>query len=135
MDRRTSKNPRSRPGITLIESSLVLLVLLALVSILFVSSRGWKQGADRTLCVLSQHQVQQAVRGFGNLHGKGEGEEVPGLAVLIFGEGKYIEKTPLCPTGGIYAFSGDQVPLRGVLYMKCSLADDEGHAPESANRW
>ena len=113
----------------------MLLVLLSLVSILFVTTRRWQQGADQTLCVLNQHQVQQAVRGHANLHGKGEGDEIPGLAVLLFGEGKYIEKTPLCPTGGIYDFGGDRVPMRGELYMSCSLAVESGHVPADATRW
>jgi hypothetical protein len=129
------RRARNRAGITIIESSLVLLVLLALVSILFVSTRSWKRGSDQTVCILSQHQVQQAVRGFANLHGKSEGDEVPGLAVLLFGEGKYIEKTPLCPSGGIYDFGGDRVPLRGELYMNCSLAEDQGHVPGNAAGW
>lgn len=119
----------------MIESTLVLLGLLGLVSVLFVSARNWKRGSDRTLCVLSQHQVQQAVRGYANLYGKGEGEEVRGLAVLLFGEGKYIEKTPLCPSGGIYSFGGDRVPIRSELYMKCSLAADKRHFPQSAAGW
>jgi type II secretory pathway pseudopilin PulG len=135
MKPRKSRCRRARPGITLIESALVLLVLLSLVSILFVSTRRWKQGSDRTLCVLSLHQVQQAVRGHANLHGKSEGDKIPGLAVLIFGEGKYIEKTPLCPSGGLYDFGGDRVPMRGELYMNCSLAADDGHLPENATGW
>lgn len=135
MKHATARPAAFLPGITLIESALVLLVLLSLVSILFVSSRRWKQGSDRTMCVLSQQQVQQAVRGFANLHGREEGDEVPGLAFLIFGEGKYIEKTPKCPSGGLYSFGGDEVPPRGSLYMKCSLAEADGHLPDQAAGW
>ncbi|MEP4078759.1 hypothetical protein [Haloferula sp.] len=135
MNGRSSRLARFQPGITLIESALVLLVLLSLVAVLFASTRGWKRGADRTLCLLNQHQVQQAVRGHANLHGKGEGDEIVGLAVLLFGEGKYIEKTPLCPSGGIYSFMGDEVPLLGELYMECSLSGDEGHVPEGVAGW
>lgn len=135
MESGDSKVLRTRSGITIIECALVLLVLLSLVSVLFVSTRSWKTGSDRTLCVLSQHQVQQAVRGYANLYGKGEGDEVPGLATLLFGEGRFIEKTPLCPAGGIYAFGGDAVPPRGELYMKCSLAEDGGHRPEDPTGW
>lgn len=134
MQSRNTKNPRFRQGLTLIESTLVLLLLLLLVSVLFVTTRIWKKGADRTACVLGQHQVQQAVRGYSNLYGKSPGEEVRGLPVLLFGEGKYIEKVPLCPSGGIYRFMGDHVPVRGELYMGCSLAN-EGHLPANATGW
>jgi hypothetical protein len=79
--------------------------------------------------------VQQAVRGFANMYGKRENEEVRGLAVLLFGEGKYIEKTPLCPSGGVYSFGGERVPMRGDPYMKCSLAFDRGHVPLNADAW
>jgi type II secretory pathway pseudopilin PulG len=134
MVRRTSSIPRSQAGITLIESTLVILVLLVLVSVLFASARAWKKGSDRTVCVLSQHQVQQAVRGFANLYGKPAGEEVPDLAMRLFGEGKFIEGVPLCPSGGIYSYSGNLVPIQGELYMKCSLAGI-GHAPNDAEAW
>lgn len=46
----------------------------------------------------------------------------------------YIEKMPLCPMGGIYSYMGEQVPVLGDLYMKCSLAD-EGHSPADATAW
>lgn len=134
MQFRSAKRPQFCRGFTLIESTLVILVLLSLVSVLFVASRKWKEGADRTACVLSLHQVQQAVRGYSNAYGKSAGGEVPGLPVLLFGEGLYIQKVPLCPSGGIYSFLGDHVPERGELYMKCSLAG-EGHAPTSAIGW
>jgi type II secretory pathway pseudopilin PulG len=119
---------------SLIESTLVILVLLVLVSVLFVTTRNWKKGADRTACLLSQYQVQQAVRGYSNLAGNRPGDEVPGLPFLLFGEGKYIERMPLCPTGGIYSYMGEQVPVLGDLYMKCSLAS-QGHAPADATGW
>ena len=135
MQCRKTRGSRVRPGMTILETTLVLLVLLSLVSVLFVSTRRWKKGSERTLCVLSQRQVQQAVRGFSNMHGKREGEEVPGLAFLLFGEGKYIEKVPLCPSGGIYSFMGEEVPMRGDLYMKCSLAEDEAHLPDEFSGW
>lgn len=112
----------------------MILVLLFLVSVLFVSTRKWRKGADRTTCVLSQHQVQQAVRGYANMYEKNTEGEVPGLAVFLFGEGKFIEKVPLCPSGGVYSFMGEQVPELGDLYMKCSLAS-EGHVPDDASGW
>ncbi|MEM1085085.1 MAG: hypothetical protein AAGI48_13315 [Verrucomicrobiota bacterium] len=135
MKRHLSRLP-SASGFTILESTLVILVLLALVSVLFVSTKRWQRGADKAVCILNQHQVQQAVRGYSNLYGKEPGSEVPGLAELLFGDGRFIEKTPLCPSNGLYSFGGDRVPLRGELYMKCSLAEGEaGHRPEDFQRW
>ena len=37
----------AKSGMTLIELTVVILVLLSLISILFVGARAWKKGSDR----------------------------------------------------------------------------------------
>ncbi len=58
-----TRNIEARSGMTLIELTVVILVLLSLVSILFVGAKAWKQGSDRSANVINIRNVQQAVRG------------------------------------------------------------------------
>ena len=48
---------------TLIELTVVILVLLSLISILFIGAKAWKVGSDRAANVMNLRNVQQAVRG------------------------------------------------------------------------
>lgn len=62
------KTPRTRhikakSGMTLIELTVVVLVLLSLISILFIGAKAWKKGSDRAANVMNLRNVQQAVRG------------------------------------------------------------------------
>ena len=87
----------ARRGMTLLELTVVILVLLSLITILFFGAQAWKRGSDRTLCVMHIHNVQKGVRSFSNLYGYGPGQSVTGLKARIVGLGKFVEKTPSCP--------------------------------------
>lgn len=39
-------------AMTLLELTVVIMVLLSLISILFIGARAWKRGSDRTGCIL-----------------------------------------------------------------------------------
>ena len=58
-----------KSGMTLIELTVVILVLLSLISILFVGARAWKKGSDRAGCIMNIRNVQQGVRSFQNING------------------------------------------------------------------
>jgi type II secretory pathway pseudopilin PulG len=53
---------------TLLELTMVVLVLLALVSILFVGARAWVRGADRSENIMLIRNTQQAMRGHQNMN-------------------------------------------------------------------
>ncbi len=53
---------------TLLELTMVILVLLALVSILFVGARAWIRGADRSQNIMQIRNTQQAMRGHQNMN-------------------------------------------------------------------
>ncbi len=55
-------------GVTLLELTVVILVLLSLISILFVGARAWKRGADRSANMLNIRNTQQAMRGHQNMN-------------------------------------------------------------------
>ena len=50
----------NRRGMTLLEITIVLCVLLGLLSIIFIGAKAWKNGSDRAGCVLTLRSVQMA---------------------------------------------------------------------------
>ena len=125
-------------GMTLLELSVVILVILGLISVLFIGAQSWKRGSDRVLCIMHMHNVQKGLRSYSNLFGHSPGESVTGLQSKIFGLGKFIEETPECPGSGSYAmgpdYGADTIPPIGEVYMQCSLAGI-GHVPKDYSDW
>ncbi|QJE95554.1 hypothetical protein [Luteolibacter luteus] len=113
---RTSKRAS---GMTLLELTVVILVLLSLISILFVGARAWKKGSDRSANIMNIRNVQQAVRAHQNMNGLSEGN--PLEDTIIFGNGTtegYL-KEPIPPStdiAGAYTYLGT-VPAIGILYI------------------
>lgn len=131
---------RNTRGMTLLELTMVILVLLSLISVLFVGAQAWKRGSDRTLCIMNIQNVQKGIRSFSNLYGHSPGTSVPGLQMRVIGLGRFVEKTPTCPSsGGEYSFGADfgpdTIPPIGEVYMKCSLAVGSGHSPSNTADW
>ena len=143
---------RHARGMTLIELTAIILVLLTLTTILFVGTRAWKQGSDRTGCIMNIRTVQVAVRSYANLNGLtpggGAGEPFliaasefdlpffPGsLEGIILGDEGFLGSTPLCPAGGEYEFFPLGVPDFGTLALYCSLTESNDHIPENYEGW
>ncbi len=148
---KTQSPPRtvSARGLTLIELTVVILVLMSLVSILFIGARGWKNGTDRATCILKIRNLQVATRSYQNLYGYNPG----GFAVASGGtqniaahllEKGYIEQESYdntqgvksCPSGGTYNTPfPDVFPQVGSLYMVCSLSGASNHVPQIHADW
>ena len=62
-----TRNMKSKSGMTLLELTVVILVLLSLISILFVGARAWKKGSDRSANIMNIRNTQQAMRGHENM--------------------------------------------------------------------
>jgi type II secretory pathway pseudopilin PulG len=128
---------KAKAGMTLLELTVVILVLLSLISILFVGARQWKKGADRSGCIMHQRNIQQAVRGDQNMKGKNPGDT--GLvAARIIGSGTgYIETWPSCPaTGAPFVLADGSYPQPSVLASPCpSVATETDHVPNSIVGW
>jgi type II secretory pathway pseudopilin PulG len=62
-------NMKRKAGMTLLELTVVILVLLSLISILFVGARAWKKGSDRAANIMNIRNCQQAMRGHQNMKG------------------------------------------------------------------
>lgn len=126
---------KRKSGMTLLELTVVILVLLSLISVLFIGARAWKRGADRAACILNIRNVQNAVRSWANMNNKRETEAM--TQAVIIGTGLFVEKAPTCPGGGTYDMSAlATVPPIGTLAMKCSLGTGpEDHVPDNYEAW
>ena len=58
---------KRKAGMTLLELTVVILVLLSLITILFVGARAWKRGSDRSANIMNIRNCQQAMRGEQNM--------------------------------------------------------------------
>jgi type II secretory pathway pseudopilin PulG len=125
---------------TLLEVTVVILVLLSLITILFIGARGWKRGSDRALCILNIQNVQKGVRSYSNLYGLEPGAAVLGLKSKVIGMGRFVESVPTCPAGGTYGFGEtgggeDTIPQIGELYMQCDRNVVDEHVPKDYSDW
>lgn len=126
---------------TLLEISVIILVLFSFISILFIGVGAWKRGADRAACIMNIRQVQLAVRSYANTEGLDEGAHTNELSppvnlpAELIGADKFLPRHPLCPGNGIYTLDGNKIPPRGVLYMNCTLALSQDHVPNSFGSW
>jgi len=120
---------RKQAGLTLIEVTLVIAVLLGLISVLFVGVSAYKEGSDRAKCILNITNVQKAVRSYQNMYEGAIGG--PLLIATITGSGKMLEVAPVCSSGGVYT-SEVTYPAIGTAYLKCNKA---GHVPTSTSGW
>ena len=117
-------------GMTLLELTVVILVLLSLISILFVGARAWKKGSDRAANIMNIRNVQQAVRAHANMQGLLVGDGL--TSDKIFGNGTtdgYLKepKPPSADIGTLYTYQ-TVVPTIGSLYITNATTNVE-YAP------
>jgi prepilin-type N-terminal cleavage/methylation domain-containing protein len=129
----------NKKGMTLLELTVVILVLLSLISILFIGARAWKRGTDRSGCILNLRNIQQAVRGEQNLKGANPGDAGL-LQATILGSTAYIAKIPRCPTNNtayVYAIP-TYYPTANTLYATCpniAVTGSTDHVPPDLTGW
>jgi type II secretory pathway pseudopilin PulG len=110
---------RQKSGMTLLELTVVILVLLSLITILFIGARAWKKGSDRAANIMNIRNVQQAVRSHANIRGLLDG--APLASTDIVGSGKYLNSvTP--PNSDITYGYLTVVPTLGTLYLTQTYA-------------
>jgi len=138
MSPRTHLRPR---GATLIELSVVIMMLLSLISALFISAKYYKEASDRAACVTLLSQYQKAIRAYQNLNSLSFLDTVPDTD--FYGDGKPFDNVPTCPLGnGAYTLLG-KIPPTGEPYATCYNYDTEGgkvdksqeHRAENLSAW
>lgn len=126
--------PRSkaiRSGMTLLELTVIILVILSLIGILMVGVSAWKRGADRSANILNIRNVQQSVRAHANVTGLDIGDPCPSSDIV--GPGKYLESA-VAPNASISYTYANQVPAFGSLFLQASYSNAEAeaaYAPEA----
>ena len=113
---------KRKAGMTLLELTVVILVLLSLISILFIGARAWKKGSDRAANILNIRNVQQAVRAHANVRGLAESAAL--ASTDIIGTGKYLNS--VTPPNSSITYTGNfaaAVPPIGTLYLAPTYAD------------
>ena len=127
-------NIKKQAGLTLIEVTLVIAVLLGLISVLFIGVSAYKEGSNRSKCILNISNVQKAVRSYQNLYEKAVTDPI--AKTTIAGPGKLLETEPTCPSGGTYTWSAT-IPAVGTAHLTCSKAAvaDGDHKPTTTAGW
>ncbi len=123
---------KRKSGMTLLELTVVILVLLSLISILFIGARAWKKGSDRAANILNIRNVQQAVRAHTNVRGMTIGDAL--LSTEIVGSGKYLNAVTTPNTDITYTY-GTTIPAIGTLYLNAAYASgtDVDYAPATTS--
>jgi prepilin-type N-terminal cleavage/methylation domain-containing protein len=109
-----TQNMKRKSGMTLLELTVVILVLLSLISILFIGARAWKKGSDRAANILNIRNVQQAVRAHANVRALEIGDTLASSEIV--GTGKYLN-TVTPPNVDLSYTYGSAVPAIGTLYL------------------
>ncbi len=71
-----------RTGMTLLELTVILLVVLSLIGILMIGVTAWKRGSDRSANILNLRNVQQAVRAHANVNNLEIGDPCPSTDIV-----------------------------------------------------
>ena len=120
-------------GLTLIEVTLVVAVLLILISVLFIGMSAYSEGTNRAQCILNISNVQKAMRAYQHMY-----ELIPGVSSLpstsLIGTHKFLEVAPDCKSGGVYTYATIATPV-GTAYLTCSYGGGTDHAPKSTTGW
>lgn len=128
-----TQNQNRRRGLTLVEVTLVIALLLGMISILFIGVAAYTKGADRAKCILNIATVQKAARSHQNLYALRTGDAM--VVGDIAGPGKLLENTLACPDStGSYTY-GTTVPDFNVAFVDCSLSGSDQHVPASLSGW
>jgi prepilin-type N-terminal cleavage/methylation domain-containing protein len=110
----------SRSGMTLIELSVVLVVLLSLISIIFIGARAWKRGSDRSANIMNLRNTQQAMRGHENLRANQRDSSFD-ISTLQ----EYM-KMPSPPNAEIEYVPWEEITPIGVLWLGPNEAGEVG---------
>jgi len=118
---------------TLLEMTVVILVLLSLIVTLFIGAQAWKRGSDKASCILNIRNDQNVIRSYQNINALEAGTSVD-VTNDLTGSGNFIQTLPVCPAGGSYSY-GTSIPVVGSLIVACSLESIDDHIPAEYSGW
>lgn len=122
---------------TLIELTVVILVLLTLISVLFIGAQAYKNAADRSACILNIRNFHQGVRAFQNTDSAAVGAAI--TRGDIVGAEKFVEVEPTCPTDAAHVDYSlvALYPAVGTSAVTCTTngATAKDHKPKTTAGW
>jgi len=75
-----NKNIRKSPaGVTLIELSVVIAVILVLISVLFIGASYYRTSANEAACAINRSSIQKAADSYMNISGAATTDTIKGL--------------------------------------------------------
>jgi type II secretory pathway pseudopilin PulG len=110
-------------GMTLIEVSLVIALMLGLISVAFLGIGAYRKGSDKARCRMQLAAVQKAVRAQANFQNLSIGASF--TSAEAFGAGKALETAPVCPSGGAYSWA-KSIPALHNPFGSCDYTDADG---------
>jgi prepilin-type N-terminal cleavage/methylation domain-containing protein len=119
-------------GTTLIELSVVIAVILLLVGVLFIGVQAWRDGANKSACLVNMASIQKAVRGYQNLHLLNVGDQVTAANLTAAAGDGYFGAMPTCPVGNTAYTALGTVPALGIPYAVCASTAAAQHNPTPA---
>lgn len=131
---KTKLNLKHNHGMTLIELTVVILVLLSLISVLFIGAKAWKDGSDNSNCVMNIRNFQTGARSYANLQPEvaTPTTAVDKAAVYTF----MAVAAATCPKTktDTYTAAGNYGDAPGTVFLTCSNGDggSNPHAPTTA---
>jgi type II secretory pathway pseudopilin PulG len=114
-------------GTTLVELSVVIAVILLLVGVLFIGVQAWRDGANKSACLVNMASIQKAVRGEENVNLLTPGTS-PLASTTLVTDG-YFGALPKCPVGPTDYTYLALVPAQGTPYATCASANAATHNP------
>ncbi|PQJ29269.1 type II secretion system protein [Rubritalea profundi] len=92
-----NKSIRKTPqGVTLIELSVVIAVILVLISVLFIGASYYKTSANAAACAINRSSIQKAADSYMNISGSATTATISGL--ITGATGPMSSGLPNCPT-------------------------------------
>lgn len=117
---KTQDTKLARKGVTLIELTVVIAVILTLITVLFIGAQTYKKHADKAACIVNQNSIQKAVRAHVNLTGITIDWDFAQLTAA-----NLLPTIPECPATGVeYAVTAaDPESIPGTVFSVCPSFD------------
>jgi len=108
-----------KPGMTLIELTVVIIVLLTLISVLFFAGTAYIKASNRTACLTNQATIQKAMRGYATLNQIVPTGSITWTTIKADGYIGGLPSTMKCPTNKNGYVALNKVPAQGTLVAPC----------------
>lgn len=130
-------------GVTLIELTVVIAIILVLISVLFVGANYYRTNANRAACIINLTNMHKAARTVQNISNQTDAAvNTAGLTGFTGAATLPIPVLPTCPSGGTYAINAFTVgaahtaTTAGVTatggFTTCTIA---GHIAADTRGW